>query len=97
MDLLTESSPVVGRWLSKGIRSPSFSTIITAAAVITMAARRSITVQVPGLPGQGYVWRRKTIHVNQSEFKRIQSWKTKGYASKSAMILSVFPHRVYGK
>ena len=59
------------------------------------AVRKPISVQVPGFPGEGYVWRRRTILVNQTEFNQIRKWKAKGFKSKSAMILSALPHRVY--
>lgn len=59
------------------------------------AIRKPISVQVPGLPGAGYVWRRRTILVNQVEYNLIRKWKDNGFQSKSAMILSVLPHRVY--
>ena len=54
----------------------------------------TVTVQVPGLPGSEYVWRRRTVYVNKAEFNQIRKWKLKGYSSKSAMVLACYPHRV---
>lgn len=59
--------------------------------------RRPVTVQVPGLPGQGYVWRRRTVLVNQVEFNQIRKWRKLGFKSKSAMVLTKYLHRVNSK
>jgi hypothetical protein len=54
----------------------------------------AVTVHVPGLPGAEYVWRRRTVYVNKTEFNQIRQWKIKGWGSKSAMVLALYPHRV---
>ena len=46
----------------------------------------AVTVHVPGLPGAEYVWRRRTVYVNKTEFNQIRQWKIKGWGSKSAMV-----------
>ena len=55
----------------------------------------TVTVHVPGLPGSEYVWRRRTVYVNKTEFNQIKRWRHKGYSSKSAMVMACYPHRVF--
>ena len=57
--------------------------------------KQGVFVQVPGLPGAGYVWKRRLVLVTNDEWHDIQQWKIKGYTSKSSMVLARYPHRVY--
>ena len=54
----------------------------------------AVTVHVPGLPGAEYVWRRRTVYVNKTEFNQIRQWKITVWGSKPAMVLALYPHRV---
>ena len=73
MDLLTEPAPVVGRWLSKGIHSPSKSTIITAASTaMTINYQRVYEVSREDAKWKELMERIQGYHKECTEYKQKQ-------------------------